>query len=82
MDVKYVSLKFHGCFQSNSKLLQGSFKKILKVFQRSFMLQVTHRSYPSRRRACFSSHELVLEEVMLLKNVYPWSLNICVKYVA
>ena len=32
--------------------------------------------------ACFSSHELVLEEVMLLKNVYPWSLNICVKYVA
>ena len=33
---------------------QGSLKKTLRVFRRSFMLHGTHRSFPSRRRACYS----------------------------
>ena len=47
------SLKFQGCFEGVLRVFQGSFKKTFKVFQKSFMLHGTHRSFPSRRRACF-----------------------------
>ena len=52
-----MSSMFLCSFKSVSKVLQGSFKKILQVFQRSFLLHVTHRSYPSRGRACYVSIE-------------------------
>ena len=47
-------------FSSNifSRILwkfQESYKKMLKVLHRSFILHVTHRSYLSRRRGCFST---------------------------
>ena len=45
--------KFHGYFKGVSRVFQ-SFKKTFKVIQKSFILHGTHRSFPSRRRACFS----------------------------
>ena len=39
-------------FQSVLRVFQGSLKKMFKVFQKSFMLHVTHCSYPSRRNPC------------------------------
>ena len=51
---KGVSLRSQVCFHNDSEVFLGSFKKMFKVFQRSFMLNVTHRSYPNRRRACFN----------------------------
>ena len=65
-----VSRMFQGCFiffKGVSRVFQGSFKTTFKVFQKSFMLHGTHCSFPSRRRACFSSHERFLEELGLLK---------------
>ena len=50
---KGVSLRSQVCFHNDSEVFLGSFKKMFKVFQRSFMLNVTHCSYLSRRRACF-----------------------------
>ena len=50
---KSVSKVLQGCSKSVSKMFQGSFKKTFKVFQKSFMLNGNHRSFPSRRRACF-----------------------------
>jgi len=50
---------FQGCvmiFKGVSRVFQGSFKKTFKVFQKSFMLHGTHRSFPSRRRACFTKN--------------------------
>ena len=55
-----VSRMFHdiqGCSLSVSKVFQGSFKKTFKVFQKSFKLHGTHRSFPSRRRACFYEND-------------------------
>ena len=51
--VKDVLRVFLGSLNGSSRVFQGSFKKMFKVFQISLMLHVTHRSYPSRRRACF-----------------------------
>ena len=51
-----VSRKFRRCFmifKGVSRVFQGSFKIAFKVFQKSFTLHGTHRSFPSRRRACF-----------------------------
>ena len=51
-----VSRMFQGCFmifKDVSRVFQESFKKSFKVFQKSFKLQGTHRSFPSRRRACY-----------------------------
>ena len=55
--LKGASRKFKGCFKGVLRVLrmiQGSFKKTFKVFQINFILDDTHRSFPSRRRACFS----------------------------
>ena len=52
--LKDVSRKSKGCFEGVLRVFQGSFKKTFRVFQKSFMLHGTHRSFPSRRRACFS----------------------------
>ena len=44
-----ISWIFQGCFmifKGVYRVFQGSFKK-------SFLLHGTHRSFPSRRRACF-----------------------------
>ena len=53
---KGVLWKFHGrgSFKGVSRVFQESFKKTFKVFLKSSMLHGTHRSFPSRRRACFS----------------------------
>ena len=40
------------CFKSVSKVFQGCSMKACKVFPKSFMLHGTHRSFPSRWRAC------------------------------
>jgi len=45
--------KFQGCFKGVSRVFQGSFKKTFKVFQKKFHVHGTHRSFPSRRRACY-----------------------------
>ena len=37
---------------SVSKVFRGSFKKMFNVFLKNFIMFDTHRSYPSRRRAC------------------------------
>ena len=42
-------------FKGVSRVFHESFKKTFKVFQESFMLHGTHRSFPSRRRACFTN---------------------------
>ena len=42
--------KFQGCFQSVSKVLQVSLKKMFKVFKRHWMLHGTRGSYLSNRR--------------------------------
>ena len=34
------------------RVFQASFKKTFKLFQKRFMLHGTHRSFPSRKRAC------------------------------
>ena len=51
---KGVSWKFdgRGSFKGVSRVFRESFKKTFKVFQKSSMLHGTHRSFPSRRRAC------------------------------
>ena len=51
-----VSRMFQWCFmifKGVSRVFHGSFKKTFKVFQKNFILHGTHRSFPSRRRACF-----------------------------
>ena len=54
--------KFKGCVESISRGFQETFKGVsgvfLRVFEASFkgvcfLLHVTYRIYPSRRRACF-----------------------------
>ena len=58
-----VSRIFLGCFlifEGVSRVFQGSFKKTFNVFQKSFMLHGTHRSFPSRSRACFSKIPILL----------------------
>ena len=57
-----VSRMFQGCFmifKGVSRMYNESFKKTFKVFQESFILHVTHRSFPSRRRACFQICEYI-----------------------
>ena len=49
MDVSRVFHDFQGCFQSVSGKFQEKFEG---VSIKSFMLHGTHRSFPSRRRAC------------------------------
>ena len=54
---KGVSRKFHGrgSFKDASRVFydfQGCFQSVSRKFQKSFMLHGTHRSFPSRRRAC------------------------------
>ena len=62
---KVLEKKFQKCSKEVSRLFQGSFNKVSKGFQSSFnkgvsrklcflILHGTYRSYPSRRRACFS----------------------------
>ena len=46
MDVSRVYHDFQGCFKEDPRKLSRCFKK-------SFMLHGTHRSFPSRWRACF-----------------------------
>ena len=49
MDVSRVFHDFQWCFQSVSDKFQEKFEGVSK---KSFMLHGTHRSFPSRRRAC------------------------------
>ena len=44
---KGVSRKFEGCF-----MIFKGISRVSRKFQESFMLHGTHRSFPSRRRAC------------------------------
>ena len=56
MDVLRVFHDFQGIFmifKGVFKVFQGCFKKTFKVFQKSFMLNGTHRSFPSRRRTSY-----------------------------
>ena len=55
-NVFQVPRVFPECFKGVSSNLKEGFR----VFKRSFMLNYTHRSYPSRRRACFLRLGLVL----------------------
>ena len=51
-----VRRKIDACFEGVLRVFQGCFKGVsrdFKVFQKSLMLHGTHRSFPSRRRACF-----------------------------
>ena len=74
-----VSRMFQVCFmifKGVSRVFQRSFKKTFKVFQKSFMLHGTHRSFPSRRRACFIKAKLqniakIIEIGTFLKNRDP-----------
>ena len=50
---------FKECFKEVSKVFQGRFKGVSGKFQKCFMLHGTHRSFPSRRRACFQSEHIV-----------------------
>ena len=43
--LKFISKVFYGCFKEVSR-------KLTRCLQKSFMLHGTHRSLPSRRRAC------------------------------
>ena len=64
-----VSRMFQGCFmifKGVSRVFQGSFKKTFKVFQKSFMLHGTHRSFPSRRRACLFNSKIHLDFLSLI----------------
>ena len=59
---KCVPRKFPKCPKQVSRLFQGNFNNVSKVFQSNFkgvsrkfcflILHGTHRSFPSRRRAC------------------------------
>ena len=77
-----VSGIFQGCFmifKGVSRVFQGSFKKTFKVFQKSFMLHGTHRSFPSRRRACWfkvSAFKTAQVSIRLLTELKPFSLII------
>ena len=50
---------FQGSFKGVSRMFHGSFNDVLRKFQgclkivSSVLLHESHRSYPSRRRACF-----------------------------
>ena len=66
--VKGVSGGFHESFKSVPKKFQEEFKSfnraLVRVFQggcviESSLLHVTHRSYPSRRRACLLTSSTV-----------------------
>ena len=49
-----VSKKVLACFKTIWKKLQGCFKNVsMKFCLTNFLLHGSHRSYPSRRRACF-----------------------------
>ena len=48
-----VPRKFQGGFREIRTMCQKCFKVVLRVLQVSFVLHGTHRSYLSRRRACF-----------------------------
>ena len=52
--LKRVSKMFQGYFLEVSRVspecFKGVFKKMLNVFQKSFILHITHRSFPSRGR--------------------------------
>ena len=52
-----VSKVFSECFKGVSRKFQETFK----VFQKSFMFYGTHRSFPSRRRACLKHLESFLK---------------------
>ena len=48
-----VSKVFSECFKGFSRKFQETFK----VFQKSFMFYGTHRSFPSRRKACLQENK-------------------------
>ena len=52
-EVSWIFQGYFMIFKVVFSVFQGGFKKTLKVFQNSSMLQGTHCSFPSRRRACF-----------------------------
>ena len=56
---KIISKVVTECFKGVSRKFQETFK----VFQKSIMLQGTHRSFPSRRRACLSDDEKDVESL-------------------
>ena len=88
---KGVTWNFQGCIQSVSKVFQKCFKSVSKsvskVFQqnvqgvsRSLMLHGTHRSYLSRRRACFIStwmcdHLNVILQIITMSVNQVWALQ-------
>ena len=45
-------------YEGVSRVFQGSLKKTFKVFQKSFMVYGTHRSFPSRGRACLQKDNM------------------------
>ena len=55
---KYVLRKFPGCLKKVPSVFHGnfikSFKDVSRIFEVSFaiLFHESHRSYPSRRRAC------------------------------
>ena len=53
---------FFMIFKGVSRVFQGSFKKTLKVFKKILMLHDTHRSFPSRRRACSKPTSIRLQD--------------------
>ena len=46
---------FQECFNGVSSKFQWCFEELTRMFQESFMLHGTHRSFPSRGRACLLS---------------------------
>ena len=62
---KKDSRVFHRSFKCVSRKFQGCFQSVLKGFHISFMLHGTHRSFPSRRRACFV--RLIDPEIRIIK---------------
>ena len=53
-EVSWIFQGYFMIFKVVFRVFQGGFKKTLKVFQKNFILHGTHRSFPSRRRACYS----------------------------
>ena len=65
--IKGISRMFQGSFKGVSRMFHGSFNDVLRKFQgclkivSSVLLHGSHRSYPSRRRACFLLSDKLME---------------------
>ena len=64
VEVSRIFHDFQGCSGSVSKVFQESFMKTFRVFQKSLMLHGTHRSFPSRRRACCSRNGIQFFQII------------------